>query len=455
MADYKKTVTGAHKKGLFGGMFSAGTKMGLLGAGIAAVASGGLAIPFMIGGFLAAGAIGSTYAAARWGKESIFNLLLGRPRLNGDKVNGVDIGQDGQEPGQEKAQNFGLLEGVFTILAAKMGIQSAVDKAKDIFDIDGGDKGPAAPAAPSRREQRQQAKAAEQARLDNLSLDDIGSVTLDNETLASGKDTKSQLERAQADIRQAYRNDARLAADGDRSAQARVDRFLGEQEALANDPAGNHFSNYMGKDGKATIPAAALESRTLFSNDGLGSQFENYANHQQTLVEQAQTQVDAARQQVLDANKQHAKGKLDAADVRAANAGLREAQELQELAVAGPAVIQGVQDWQAALDADAKAAVQQAGATINGTTTPTPSTQPEVQEQAEYQGKHVRTEEADAPAKSDSAKTAGASYQDKAAAFAASLRESGVERTGSGDRGAQAPAANAAKERPAGEHLAK
>lgn len=454
MAEYKKTITGAHKKGLFGGMFSAGMKMGLVGAGIAAVASGGLAIPFLVGGFLAAGALGSTYAAARWAKESVFNLLLGRPRLNGDKVNGVDIGQDGEEPGQNKAQNFGLMEGIFTILAAKMGIQSAVDKAKDIFGTDMGDN-PAAPAAPSRREQRQQAKAAEQARLDNLSLDDIGSVTLDNETLASGKDTKAQLERAQADIRQAYRNDARLAADGDRSAQARIDRFLDEQETLANDPAGNQYGNYIGKDGKATIPAAALESRTLFSNDGLGSQFENYANHQQTLVEQAQTQVDAARQQVLDANKQHAKGKLDAADVRAANAGLREAQEMQELAMAGPAVIQGTQDWQAALDAEAKAAVQQAGATINGTATPaTPSAQPEPQEQAEYQGKHVRREEADAPARDGSANTAGAGGQD-AAAIAASLRESGVERTGSGDRGAQAPAANAARERPAGEQLAK
>ncbi len=137
MAEYKQTLTGTHKRGLFEGMFKGGMKAGFWGglavAGIAAFASGGLAlIPIAaIGGFALFGGLAATGSVLRWAKESVLNVAIGRPRLNSNKVEGVDSADVGvDQPQQERASGLGMLNG----LERALGLLATFGVAKGLYD---------------------------------------------------------------------------------------------------------------------------------------------------------------------------------------------------------------------------------------------------------------------------------------------------------------------------------
>lgn len=141
----KHDMIANHKRGLVNSTLGNGFRGGLTGAAvfggiaaIATIATGGLALPLVLGAAAAGGALfGAANAvggALRWGAEFVGGVI-GINR----KQRSNSMGPDGQDSPQQ-AQGMGMVEGIVALVGAAMGMQSMKNKIVNAFG--GNEKAP-------------------------------------------------------------------------------------------------------------------------------------------------------------------------------------------------------------------------------------------------------------------------------------------------------------------------
>lgn len=317
----KNDMIANHKRGLINSTLGNGFRGGLTGAAIfggiaalATIATGGLALPLVIGAAAAGGALfggmNAIGGGLRWGAEFVGGVI----GVNRKQRPGNDMGYDGQQQSQQ--QGMGLVEGVVALVGAAMGMKSMKDKLGNTFGGKDREQGaPEAPSAPAYGGPKNGLpREPHMSALLQSRLDDEGKLSLTNQDLAD-PNIRRDLENFSRDaerhtkelhkVAKGGRNPAALerleqlneAAGTPINHDAAENRFTFDPASLRNKNLPNHLSSLgeeTARTNEAELRARYEAARSQSQDLQRGNVNLDFGNQQPEVVVQTQKTAEAA-----------------------------------------------------------------------------------------------------------------------------------------------------------------